>query len=64
MLVTALNPVIGYERGSAIAKRASAEGRPVLDVAAEMTDLSVAELQRLLDPLALTQGGIKVGSSG
>jgi fumarate hydratase class II len=64
ILVTALNPVIGYERGAAIAKRAYAEGRPVLDVAAEMTALSVDELKRLLDPRVLTQGGITAGSSG
>ena len=65
MLVTALNPVTGYEKGAAIAKKAYAEGRPVLDVAAEMTGLGVAELRRLLDPLALTTGGIKgSGSSG
>jgi len=35
ILVTALNPVIGYEKGAAIAKKAYAEGRSVLDVAAE-----------------------------
>jgi fumarate hydratase class II len=59
ILVTALNPVIGYEKGAAIAKRAYAEGRPILEVAAEMTDLSVDELRRLLDPKALTEGGIQ-----
>jgi fumarate hydratase, class II len=65
ILVTALNPVIGYERGAAIARQAYAEGRPVLEVAAELTNLSVEELQRLLDPLALTEGGIKgTGSAG
>jgi fumarate hydratase class II len=65
ILVTALNPVIGYEKGAAIAKKAYTEGRPVLEVAAEMTDLSEAELIRLLDPAALTEGGIKgAGSSG
>jgi fumarate hydratase class II len=58
ILVTALNPVIGYEQGAAIAKRAYAEGRPILDVAAEMTHLSVDELRRLLDPKTLTEGGI------
>jgi fumarate hydratase, class II len=58
ILVTALNPVIGYEKGAAIAKKAYAEGRPILDVAAEMTDLSVDELRRLLDPKTLTDGGI------
>jgi len=57
ILVTALNRVIGYERGAAIAKRAYAEGRPILDVAAEMTDLHRDELERLLDPKALTEGG-------
>jgi fumarate hydratase class II len=59
ILVTALNPIIGYEKGAAIAKKAYREGRPILDVAAEMTDLSVDELRRLLDPKSLTEGGIK-----
>ena len=39
------------------------EGRPILEVAAEMTDLSDDELRRLLDPKALTKGGIK-GAGG
>jgi len=63
ILVTALNPVIGYEKGAAIAKKAYAEGRPVLEVAAEMTDLSVDELRRLLDPKSLTAGGSYGGGS-
>jgi fumarate hydratase class II len=65
ILVTALNPVIGYEKGAAIAKKAYTQGRSVLEVAAEMTDLSEEELKRLLDPMALTEGGIKgAGSTG
>jgi len=64
ILVTALNSVIGYEQGAAIAKRAYAEGRPILDVAAEMTHLSVDELRRLLDPKTLTEGGIPAGAAG
>ena len=59
ILVTALNPVIGYEKGAAVAKQAYKEGRPVKDVAREMTDLSEEELDRLLDPAGLTEGGIK-----
>jgi fumarate hydratase class II len=59
ILVTALNPVIGYELGAAVAKRAYVEGRPVKEVAREMTDLTDAELDRLLDPAALTKGGIQ-----
>jgi len=59
ILVTALNRVIGYELGAKIAKRAYAEGRAVIDVAAEMTDLSREDLQRILDPLELTKGGVQ-----
>lgn len=54
ILVTALNPVIGYEKAAQIAKRAYAEKRPIIDVAKEMTDLSLAELKLLLDPARLT----------
>ncbi len=63
ILVTALNPIIGYEKGAAIAKKAYREGRSILDVAAEMTDLSLDELRRLLDPKSLTEGGIKGAGS-
>ena len=59
ILVTALNPVIGYELGAKVAKKAYAEGRPVKEVAREMTDLGDEELDRLLDPAALTKGGIQ-----
>ncbi|MEM7503638.1 MAG: class II fumarate hydratase [Pseudomonadota bacterium] len=59
ILVTALNPVIGYELGAKVAKQAYAEGRPVKDVARELTDLSDEELDRLLDPATLTKGGIQ-----
>jgi fumarate hydratase class II len=59
ILVTALNPVIGYEKGAAVAKKAYAQGRPIIAVATEETNLSKDELKRLLDPAGLTQGGIK-----
>lgn len=58
MLVTALNPVIGYMRAAEIAKTAYREGRPIAEVAAEMTDLGKDQLDRLLDPQRLTQGGV------
>jgi fumarate hydratase class II len=53
ILVTALNTVIGYELGAKIAKTAYAEGRAVIDVAVEMTDLSRQQLEKLLDPKEL-----------
>lgn len=58
ILVTALNPIIGYAKAAEIAKLAYQQGRPIVDVAAEHTTLSVAELEALLDPAKLTQGGL------
>jgi fumarate hydratase, class II len=54
VLVTALNSLIGYEQGALIAKRAYAEGRPILEVAVQMTGLPLAQLRELLDPVTLT----------
>ncbi|MBW3566740.1 MAG: class II fumarate hydratase [Proteobacteria bacterium] len=59
ILVTAMNAVIGYDKGAAIAKQAYKEKRPVKDVARDNTGLSDADLDRLLDPAKLTEGGIQ-----
>ena len=59
ILVTALNHVIGYEKGAEIAKKAYLEGRPIREVAAEETNLSDEELTLLLDPAELAKGGVK-----
>lgn len=58
ILVTALNPVIGYLKAAEIAKKAYQQGRAIIDVAAEETELDRATLTRLLDPTQLTQGGL------
>ena len=57
-MVTALNPIIGYEKAAAIAKKAYKENRPIIDVAAEETDISKAKLVKLLDPSKLAKGGL------
>ena len=57
VLVTALNTLIGYEAGAAIAKEAYRTGEPILDVAVRLTGRPRAELERLLDPERLTRGG-------
>ncbi|WP_082559818.1 class II fumarate hydratase [Lysobacter sp. Root559] len=64
ILVTALNPIIGYEKAAAIAKQAYKEGRPVLEVAIAATGMPEKELRRLLDPAALTRGGIHGAGGG
>jgi fumarate hydratase class II len=55
ILVTALNPLIGYQRAAEIAKAALAQNRPIIDVAMEMTDIDEAQLRKLLDPVAMTK---------
>jgi len=57
VLVTALNPLIGYDQAAKIAKKAFKEKRPVKEVAREMTDLSDEELDQALDPINMTKGG-------
>jgi fumarate hydratase class II len=64
ILVTALNPVIGYEAGAKIAKEAYATGRPIKEVAAEHTQLSDEELSKYLDPRELTKAGGKTEGGG
>jgi fumarate hydratase class II len=59
ILVTALNRIIGYEKGAYIAKKAYKLGLPIIDVALKETDISEKDLKKILDPLALTKGGIK-----
>ena len=58
ILVTALNPIIGYAKAAEVAKAAYKQGRPIIEVASEMTDLSRETLEKLLEPAHLTQGGI------
>ena len=58
ILVTALNPIIGYAKAAEIAKKAYKDGRPIVDVAEEATELSREELLKLLDPAKLTHGGL------
>lgn len=54
ILITALNIVIGYDKGAEIVKRANAEQRPLIEIALEMTELDRETLERLLDPKQLT----------
>jgi len=58
ILVTALNPIIGYAKAAEVAKTAYKQGRPIIDVATEMTNLTREALEKLLEPAHLTKGGI------
>lgn len=56
ILVTSLNPLIGYLKAAEIGKIAQQENRPIFDIALEQTDIPREELQRLLDPKNLADG--------
>lgn len=64
MLTTALAPVVGYDTAADIAKAAAKSGRTIKEVAREKTQLSEAELNTILDPLAMTQPGARTGAGG
>jgi aspartate ammonia-lyase len=54
-LVTALNPILGYEKSAAIAKEALKTGRPVYDLVLEKGWLSKEKLDEMLKPENMTQ---------
>jgi fumarate hydratase class II len=56
ILVTSLNPIVGYLKAAEIGKIAQRENRPIFEVALEQTDIAQEELQRLLDPKNLADG--------
>jgi fumarate hydratase class II len=64
ILVTALNPIIGYENGAAVAKKALKEGKSVREVVLELGLMSAEELDAALDPMKMTEGGIQAGGGG
>jgi len=57
-IATALAPRIGYDAAAAIAKEAAQTGRTIREVAGERTDLSSAELDRILDPATMVEPGL------
>ena len=58
MLGTALSPAIGYDAAAAIAKEAASTGKTIREMAKLKTELSDAELDKLLNPEAMTQPGL------
>ncbi len=64
ILVTALNPVIGYQKGAEVAKEALATNRTVREVVIEKGYITAAEADRLLDVSSLTEGGIQGVAAG
>jgi fumarate hydratase, class II len=59
ILVTALNPAIGYLKGAEVAKEAMASNRTIKEVVIEKGYLTVEEVDRILDAAKMTEGGIQ-----
>jgi fumarate hydratase class II len=59
ILVTALNPVIGYLKGAEVAKEAMASNRTIKEVVVEKGYLTTEEADRILDARRMTEGGIQ-----
>ncbi|MCY3574242.1 MAG: aspartate ammonia-lyase [Chloroflexi bacterium] len=59
ILVTALNPIIGYNNGAKVAKKALAEGKSVREVVLELGLMDADELDAALDAQLMTEGGIR-----
>jgi aspartate ammonia-lyase len=53
-IVTALNPVLGYEKATELAAEAQKSGKGILEVIRERKALTEAQIKDLLDPLKLT----------
>ena len=64
ILVTALNPVIGYNNGAAVAKEAMATGKTIKAVVVERGLLPAEEVDKLIDARKLTEGGIQGVTAG
>jgi len=58
--VTVLAPLIGYDRAAEVAKRALRERRPIVDIVEEMGIMGREELEKILDPRRMADGGILV----
>ncbi|PJF39817.1 MAG: aspartate ammonia-lyase [Chloroflexi bacterium] len=59
ILVTALNPIIGYNKGAEVAKKALAENKTVREVVIELGYMTEDEADAALDATSMTEGGIR-----
>lgn len=58
-IVTALNPVIGYERSTELAEEAMKTGKGILELVRERKVLTEAQIKKVLDPAAMTSSKVR-----
>ena len=59
ILVTALNPIIGYQKGAEVAKKSLAENRSIREIVVELGYMTAEEVDKALDARQMTEGGIQ-----
>jgi fumarate hydratase, class II len=59
ILVTALNPIIGYQKGAEVAKKSLAENRSIKEIVVELGYMTAEEVDKALDARQMTEGGIQ-----
>ena len=64
ILVTALNPIIGYQKGAEVAKKSLAENRSLKDIVVDLGYMTEADATKALDARSMTEGGLKGVSGG
>ncbi len=64
ILVTALNPVIGYQKGAEVAKKSMAENRSIIEIVVELGYMSEEDARAALDARKMTEGGIQGIAAG
>src|SRR5262249_30082585 len=63
-LTTALVPRLGYDQAARLARLAYEENRTIREIVGRETDLNPEEIDRLLDPARMTQGGLEASGAG
>jgi aspartate ammonia-lyase len=61
MVVTALNPVIGYDKAAEIAKESVKTGKTVRELCLEKKVLPAEEIAKILDARRMTEPGVVEG---
>jgi len=64
ILATALNPLIGYQKGAEVVKKALAENRTIREIVVELGYLTDEQAAAALDPAAMTEGGLTSTPAG
>ncbi|MDX2138060.1 MAG: aspartate ammonia-lyase [Chloroflexota bacterium] len=59
ILVTALNPIIGYQNGAEVAKQSLKENRAIADIVVERGLMSREDVEKALNPMEMTKGGLQ-----